>query len=61
MLRAVFASTRSYKRFGGLNLKVFLWALVMGPLDSDGVCQFVYGISWALEDWVHVGGPWYGL
>ena len=43
-------------------------ALVMGPLDSDGVgsmgANFVYGLEWLCKDsrfGVHIGGPSYGL
>ena len=41
--------------------KVFLWALVMGPLDSGGACSMgpylVYGIKW-VGIGVQIRGPY---
>ena len=44
--------------------RVFLWALVMGPFESGGVCSmgpcFVYGI-YLVYIGVQTGGPYQGL
>ena len=47
------------------ELWVFLWAFVMAPLDSGGVCSmgsyFVFGIelgtSWGPNEGAHIRGP----
>ena len=43
-----------------LNLRVFLWGLLMGPLDSGGVCSMgrhsVFGIDWVFQ----IKGPHLG-